>query len=208
MARPQDPLPYTALRRDAGAPIGGGGCFELKCRGIERLCLCCAPFSASQGLKQFGGYVNRFGPGLVIYWMGFMQGLRCPPEVLIMDDFPEESEIQRLSGWAEAPPPPLPLPPPPQPQQAQQELPTPALLQQQPQQRLQLLAPPREPVQPHPDLARAPQPHQQQQLPPLQQQQLPPQQQEQQPPQQQQQLPPLQQLPQAGLQPQQPPPPP
>ena len=32
------------------------------------------------GLKQFAGYATRYGPGLVLYWMGFLEGLACPPE--------------------------------------------------------------------------------------------------------------------------------
>ena len=41
---------------------------------------------------QFQGYVNRFGPGLVIYWGGFVAEIRAwtPPDVLIASRLPEE----------------------------------------------------------------------------------------------------------------------
>lgn len=34
-----------------------------------------------QGLKQFQSYVNRYGPGLVIYWMGFVEELNTDADV-------------------------------------------------------------------------------------------------------------------------------
>ena len=40
--------------------------------------------------SQVTGYVNRFGPGLVIFWFGFVAGLAdVTSSVLILDDFPE-----------------------------------------------------------------------------------------------------------------------
>lgn len=41
--------------------------------------------------EQFLSYWNRFGPGLVIYWFGFLDNLTKPSEkrFIIMDHFPE-----------------------------------------------------------------------------------------------------------------------
>lgn len=41
--------------------------------------------------EQFLSYWNRFGPGLVIYWFGFLDNLSEPSEkrFIIMDHFPE-----------------------------------------------------------------------------------------------------------------------
>ncbi|CAL7951064.1 unnamed protein product [Xylocopa violacea] len=41
--------------------------------------------------EQFLSYWNRFGPGLVIYWFGFLDNLREPSErrFIIMDHFPQ-----------------------------------------------------------------------------------------------------------------------
>ncbi|KAG8449585.1 hypothetical protein GDO86_016290 [Hymenochirus boettgeri] len=40
---------------------------------------------------QFWSYWNRFGPGLVIYWYGFIEELDCNSErgILLKDEFPE-----------------------------------------------------------------------------------------------------------------------
>lgn len=42
--------------------------------------------------EQFLSYWNRFGPGLVIYWFGYLSTLNQPSEkkFIIMDHFPEE----------------------------------------------------------------------------------------------------------------------
>lgn len=42
--------------------------------------------------EQFLSYWNRFGPGLVIYWFGFLDTLNEPSEkrFIIMDHFPED----------------------------------------------------------------------------------------------------------------------
>ncbi len=41
-------------------------------------------------MPQFEGYRNRFGPGLVIYWFGFIDELNTMPGVQMLDHFPEE----------------------------------------------------------------------------------------------------------------------
>eukprot|EP01117_Protostelium_nocturnum_P014854 TRINITY_DN569_c1_g1_i1.p1 TRINITY_DN569_c1_g1~~TRINITY_DN569_c1_g1_i1.p1 ORF type:complete len:100 (+),score=15.86 TRINITY_DN569_c1_g1_i1:832-1131(+) len=40
--------------------------------------------------EQFSGYISRYGPGLVIYWFGFIQELNGEnDDVLLLCDFPE-----------------------------------------------------------------------------------------------------------------------
>ncbi|XP_069588610.1 CDAN1-interacting nuclease 1 isoform X2 [Ranitomeya imitator] len=48
---------------------------------------------------QFWSYWNRFGPGLVIYWYGFIEELDCQRDrgILLKDDFP--SDIVTLHGY-------------------------------------------------------------------------------------------------------------
>ena len=46
--------------------------------------------------EQYYSYWNRFGPGLVIYWYGFVDDLAdemLENEIILMDRFPEDSEI-------------------------------------------------------------------------------------------------------------------
>lgn len=63
---------------------------------------------AAQGAPQFTAYVNRYGPGLVIYWHGFVEELAgALPDVAVADSFPEEADIQRLPALQL----PRPLPP-------------------------------------------------------------------------------------------------
>lgn len=41
--------------------------------------------------------MNRYGPGLVIYWLGFPEELGSShADVALADAFPEEADIQRL----------------------------------------------------------------------------------------------------------------
>ncbi|GAB5369436.1 hypothetical protein AAMO2058_001404400 [Amorphochlora amoebiformis] len=42
--------------------------------------------------KQMQQYVDRYGPGMVIYWFGFIKDLRSPRKVLVMDHFPQNVE--------------------------------------------------------------------------------------------------------------------
>ncbi len=72
-----------------------------------------------QGLPQFQAYVNRYGPGLVIYWLGFVDELNTHPQVMLMDSFPAAGDIRTLPALP-LPPPPPPLPPPGEPEQARQ----------------------------------------------------------------------------------------
>mmetsp|Transcript_23897 Transcript_23897/g.52198 ORF Transcript_23897/g.52198 Transcript_23897/m.52198 type:complete len:288 (+) Transcript_23897:186-1049(+) len=46
-----------------------------------------------KGLEQFQGYVNRYGPGMVIYWFGYLSDLNNHPDVFLTDDFPAEEDI-------------------------------------------------------------------------------------------------------------------
>lgn len=44
--------------------------------------------------EQLQGYVNRFGPGMVIYWFGFDPKIaQAYPDVVVADRFPEEAII-------------------------------------------------------------------------------------------------------------------
>lgn len=48
---------------------------------------------------QYRTYVNRYGPGLVIYWFGFIADLAdADEELLLADDFPPLHHIQQLQG--------------------------------------------------------------------------------------------------------------
>lgn len=52
-----------------------------------------------QALAQYQKYVNRFGPGLVIYWHGFIADLAQLPggeDVLLLDDFPQPQHLLTL----------------------------------------------------------------------------------------------------------------
>ncbi|XP_050091251.1 CDAN1-interacting nuclease 1 [Anopheles aquasalis] len=50
---------------------------------------------------QLASYGNRFGPGIVIYWFGYIASIAdCPEngnEVIVTDGFPEQHEIELLS---------------------------------------------------------------------------------------------------------------
>ena len=42
-------------------------------------------------------YVNRFGPGAVIYWFGFVEDLAdMDPDILLLERFPSPEEILQL----------------------------------------------------------------------------------------------------------------
>ena len=61
------------------------------------VCNACSVLCALQGLPQFQAYVNRYGPGLVIYWLGYPEELGSShPDVALADAFPDEADIQRL----------------------------------------------------------------------------------------------------------------
>ena len=54
-------------------------------------------YSHTQNLPQFWGYQNRYGPGLVIYWFGFVDDLDADRAkgILVSDRFPEN--VVRMS---------------------------------------------------------------------------------------------------------------
>lgn len=60
----------------------------------SKACFCSEELYYQEGVRQFKQYVNRFGPGMVIYWFGYLEGI--PPEdgIAISDSFP--SEVTRL----------------------------------------------------------------------------------------------------------------
>lgn len=54
--------------------------------------------------EQFSKYVNRYGPGMVIHWFGFIDDLQgSNPDLGLVDDFPSPECAIQL--------PKLPLPP-------------------------------------------------------------------------------------------------
>jgi hypothetical protein len=60
------------------------------------------PITKKIYLKSLGenagcSYVNRFGPGMVIYWFGYIDELNDNPDILLMDHFPDKSEVYCLT---------------------------------------------------------------------------------------------------------------
>ncbi|CAK9099978.1 CDAN1-interacting nuclease 1 [Durusdinium trenchii] len=49
-------------------------------------------------LAQLQGYVNRFGPGMVIYWFGFVDDLHDDPDIFVVSDFPPQQKQIVLSS--------------------------------------------------------------------------------------------------------------
>lgn len=47
-------------------------------------------------MQQLLGYVNRFGPGMVIFWHGFAEGLEQHEGILVASGFPEDDEVELL----------------------------------------------------------------------------------------------------------------
>lgn len=45
---------------------------------------------------QYRTYTNRYGPGLVIYWFGFVDGLENDADVMILERFPRGPELMQL----------------------------------------------------------------------------------------------------------------
>jgi hypothetical protein len=47
-----------------------------------------------KSLRENAGcsYVNRFGPGMVIYWFGYTDEVNDNPDILLMDHFLDTSE--------------------------------------------------------------------------------------------------------------------
>lgn len=43
--------------------------------------------------------MNRYGPGLVIYWFGFIEELNTHKDVLLVDGFPAPEHIVRLPAF-------------------------------------------------------------------------------------------------------------
>jgi len=56
----------------------------------SKACFCSEELYYNDGVKQFKQYVNRFGPGLVIYWFGYVEDIPFEEGVLISDSFPEQ----------------------------------------------------------------------------------------------------------------------
>ena len=47
--------------------------------------------------EQYAKYLNRFGPGAVIYWFGFSSDLAdMNPNILVLSDFPYDRDIVQL----------------------------------------------------------------------------------------------------------------
>uniref|UniRef100_A0A1A9WE78 CDAN1-interacting nuclease 1 n=1 Tax=Glossina brevipalpis TaxID=37001 RepID=A0A1A9WE78_9MUSC len=47
--------------------------------------------------QQYQSYCNRFGPGIVIYWMGYQEETATlPGSIIVLDDFPRLEDVQIL----------------------------------------------------------------------------------------------------------------
>ena len=96
------PLPLQDVRLEVPIAVRGRVVFW-----IDRKASFADPLvHAEKGLPQFQAYVNRYGPGLVIYWMGYVAELDTHPQVALASSFPSSADINRLPGGAA----PMPLP--------------------------------------------------------------------------------------------------
>ncbi len=66
----------------------------------------------STNLPQLHSYLNRFGPGMVIYWFDFNASLNTSEDILVVSDFPTAvvvvgADNPVVCGWATVTPTPL-----------------------------------------------------------------------------------------------------
>ena len=48
--------------------------------------------------EQYLGYVNRYGPGLVVYWFGCLDDLgKSDSNVMVLDKFPTPLDVMTLN---------------------------------------------------------------------------------------------------------------
>lgn len=48
--------------------------------------------------EQYNTYINHYGPGLVIYWFGYAQGLEDDSNLTVCDYFPDKEDIFMMEG--------------------------------------------------------------------------------------------------------------
>lgn len=65
---------------------------------MSKLCSICFWGLCREYVKdQFSKYVNRYGPGMVVYWFGFVDELQEGESSLILvDSFPSAEDIVQL----------------------------------------------------------------------------------------------------------------
>ena len=74
--------------------IGGAGVRGRPVLWIESKASFGDPNSHKKNLEQFRGYVNRFGPGMVLYWFGFVDSLAGDhKDILLADNFPPKEDV-------------------------------------------------------------------------------------------------------------------
>jgi hypothetical protein len=57
-----------------------------------------------QVAAQYDKYINRFGPGLVVYWFGFVAELQEEsPDLLLLDSFPQPADLVTLPRLQDVP---------------------------------------------------------------------------------------------------------
>eukprot|EP00211_Chloroparvula_japonica_P015651 CAMPEP_0119150506 /NCGR_PEP_ID=MMETSP1310-20130426/44910_1 /TAXON_ID=464262 /ORGANISM="Genus nov. species nov., Strain RCC2339" /LENGTH=216 /DNA_ID=CAMNT_0007142707 /DNA_START=185 /DNA_END=835 /DNA_ORIENTATION=+ len=50
-------------------------------------------YMQSKNREQLMGYVNRFGPGLVVYWYGYVTPIHQEKDIVILDHFPRSAVV-------------------------------------------------------------------------------------------------------------------
>ena len=59
--------------------------------------ICNQSIRSASARDQFQKYVNRFGPGMVVYWAGFVDELDTGAgDIVLADSFPPASEVMQL----------------------------------------------------------------------------------------------------------------